>query len=160
MVKNNTYIKLSFLLEKLKYTWANTPYMAITHYRITIVSTRKPERNLNDELQWVGSSLGLFNLRDKDKSCFRLFIELLKAAKLDKPLNSDELSLKLGLTRGTVIHHINKLMESGIVVRHSNKYMLRVNSLESLVDEIRKDAERAFSDVKKVAVEIDQLLGL
>lgn len=134
--------------------------MRITHQRITIIRARKPARTLNDELQWFGNSLGLFNLRDKDKSCFRVFIELLKAAKLDKPLTSEEIALKLNLTRGTVIHHINKLMESGIVVHQKNKYMLRVNNLEILIDEIRKDAERTLDDLRRVAKEIDQFLGL
>ncbi len=134
--------------------------MRVAHQKITIISVRKPARNLNNELQWFGSSLGLFNLRDKDKSCFRVFIELLKAAKLDKPLTSDEIAHRLGLTRGTVIHHINKLMDSGIVVHHNKRYMLRVNNLEILIDELRKDAERTFDDLKRVAKEIDQLLGL
>lgn len=134
--------------------------MRITHQRITIIRSRKPTRNLNDELQWFGNSLGLFNLRDKDKSCFRIFIELIKSAKIDKPLSSDEISLKLNLSRGTVIHHINKLMESGIVVHHGNSYMLRVNNLEVLIDEIQKDAERTLDDLRKVAKEIDQFLGL
>lgn len=134
--------------------------MRVTHQKITIISVRKPARNLNNELQWFGSSLGLFNLRDKDKSCFRVFIELLKAAKRDKPLTSDEIAYKLGLSRGTVIHHINKLIESGIVIHQNKRYMLRVNNLEVLVDEIKKDAERTFDDLKRVAKEIDHLLGL
>ena len=134
--------------------------MRVTHQRITIVSVRKPARNLNNELQWFGNSLGLFNLRDKDKSCFRVFIELLKAAKLDKPLTSDEIASKLGLSRGTVVHHINKLIEAGIVIAQRNRYMLILNNLELLVDEIKMDAERAFDDLRKVAKEIDQFLGL
>ena len=134
--------------------------MRVMHQKITIISVRKPARTLNNELQWFGNSLGLFNLRDKDKSCFRVFIELIKAAKHDKPLTSDEIAYKLGLSRGTVIHHINKLIESGIVIHQNNRYMLRVNNLEVLVDEIKKDAERTFDDLKRVAKEIDHLLGL
>ena len=134
--------------------------MRTVHQRITIVSIRKPARNLNNELQWFGGSLGLFNLRDKDKSCFRVFIELLKAAKIDKPMTSDEIAYKLGLSRGTVVHHINKLIEAGIVMPHEKGYMLRVNNLEVLVDEIKRDAERHFDDLKRVAKDIDRLLGL
>jgi len=87
-------------------------------HRITIVSVRKsPQANINQKLQWFGDSLGLFSLRDRDKSLFRVFIELLKAAKTRTPISSDELAMKLNLTRGTVVHHINKLMENGIVVQ-------------------------------------------
>ncbi|MBI5072732.1 winged helix-turn-helix transcriptional regulator, partial [Candidatus Woesearchaeota archaeon] len=89
--------------------------------RITIIKIRRPvTQNLNEELQWFGTSLGLFNLRDKDKSCFRIFIELLKATKHNKSITSDELADHLALSRGTVIHHVNKLMETGLVV-HEGK---------------------------------------
>ena len=91
--------------------------MVYIRQRITIVNIRKPnEHNVNQELQWFGSSLGLFNLRDKDKSTFRVFIELLKSAKAKQTLTSDELAARLDLSRGTIIHHINKLIESGLVI--------------------------------------------
>ena len=135
--------------------------MLIHSKKITIVKIRKPdERNLNTELQWLGDSLGLFNLRDKDKSCFRIFIELLKAAKIKEPLSSDEIAFRLNLSRGTVIHHINKLMDSGLVVHHKNKYMLRVENLSSLIEELHRDIKRTCLDLKKVAEEIDKGMGL
>jgi len=135
--------------------------MAIIHQRITIVNIRKPARkNLNDELQWFGNSLGLFSLRDKDKSCYRVFIELLKAAKSNKPLNSDEIAAKLQLSRGTVIHHLAKLMEAGIVVHQGNRYMLRVDNLRDLISEMEKDMKRITEDLKEIANEIDKVLEL
>src|SRR3989338_4739748 len=97
--------------------------MAYVRQRITIMSIRKPDSvNINSELQWLGSSLGLINLRDKDKSCFRIFIELLKSAKSHHALTSDELAYSLSLSRGTVVHHLNKLLESGFVINEKNKY--------------------------------------
>ena len=135
--------------------------MVYIRQRITIVNIRKPaEHNINQELQWLGSSLGLFNLRDRDKSCFRVFIELLKSTKADKPLTSDELAARLSLSRGTIIHHINKLMESGLVIHEGNRYILRVENLKSLIDEIEKDIKRACEDLKEIAKEIDERLGL
>ena len=135
--------------------------MVYIRQRITIVNIRKPApHNVNQELQWLGSSLGLFNLRDKDKSCFRVFIELLKSTKIDKPLTSDELAERLSLTRGTIIHHINKLMESGFVIHEGNTYTLRVENLKSLIEEIEKDIKRACDDLKEVAKEIDEKLGI
>ena len=135
--------------------------MVYIRQRITIVNIRKPaEHNVNQELQWLGSSLGLFNLRDRDKSTFRLFIELLKSAKAKQSLTSDELASKLTLSRGTIIHHINKLMESGILIHEGNRYTLRVENLKSLIDEVEKDIKRACDDLKEVAKEIDERLGL
>ncbi len=129
--------------------------------RVTIITSRKPhEQTINKELQWFGESLGLFNLRDKDKSCFRVFIELLKSAKRKQPLSSDELATRLNLTRGTVVHHINKLMDSGIVVYGKKRYLLRVDNLKDLIDEIEKDIQRVCSDLKEVADDIDRRLGV
>jgi predicted transcriptional regulator len=135
--------------------------MIIQSRKITIVKISRPlKREINEELQWLGSSLGLFSLRDKDKSCFRVFIELLKAAKNREPLSSDEIADNLGLTRGTVIHHINKLMEYGLVTRVKNKYMLRVENIEDLIDELRRDFERAYHNLKQIAVDVDRSMGL
>ena len=135
--------------------------MVVIRQRITIIQTRRPARqSLNEELQFFGNSLGLFNMRDKDQSCFRIFIELLKAAKLQQPRSSDELAYKLKLSRGTVVHHINKLMESGIVVHEANRYLLRVNNLEVLVEEIKRDVNRSLENLKNIAKEIDLALGL
>lgn len=135
--------------------------MAFIHQKITIVKIRKPtSHNVNDDLQFLGTSLGLFNLRDKDKSCFRVFIELLKAAKRKQPISSDELAYRLGLTRGTVVHHINKLKDAGIVVHEGKRYFLRVDRLESLIQELRRDMMRTCEDLENIAKEIDGALGL
>ena len=125
------------------------------------MNIRKPVvKNVNQELQWLGSSLGLFNLRDKDKSCFRVFIELIKSAKKGIPLSSDELAYRLDLSRGTVVHHIHKLLESGIVVQAPRGYILRVDSLRELIDEVEKDLRRTCDDLRIMAEEIDENLGL
>ena len=135
--------------------------MITTRYqKITIISSRRPRHDINTELQWFGNSLGLFNLRDKDKSCFRIFIELLKSTKLKKPLTSDEIAAKLSLSRGTVVHHITKLIESGMVVIEDGKYLLRVDNLEVLIDELEKDLERMLSELRAVAKDIDTHLRL
>jgi len=135
--------------------------MEYIHQRVTIIRFRKPiKKDVNEELQWFGSSLGLFNLRDRNSSCFRVFIELVKSSRKKKPLSSDELAYKTGLSRGTIIHHLNKLIGSGIVVNEKSKYILRVENLKVLVDEIEKDIERACSDLKEIAKNIDEELGL
>ncbi|MBW2985187.1 winged helix-turn-helix domain-containing protein [Candidatus Woesearchaeota archaeon] len=130
------------------------------HYqKITIIKIRKPVRNeINEELQWLGASLGLFNLRDKDRSCFRIFVELLKSSKIGKGLSSDEIAFKSGLSRGTVIHHINKLIESGLVAVEQRKYILREAKLEPLIDEIEKDLVRYLDGLRSIARDIDNKL--
>jgi predicted transcriptional regulator len=135
--------------------------MATRYQRITLVKSSRPvKKNLNEELQWFGISLGLFSMRDKDKSCFRIFIEILKAAKAKKGLSSDEIAASLGLTRAPVVHHLNRLIEEGIVTSDKNKYFLRVDNLEHLVNEIEKDLRRTCDDLRDVAKNIDAWLSL
>ncbi len=130
-------------------------------HKITIVSMTKPRiADINQELQWFGTSLGLFNLRDKDRSCFRLFIELLKAAKMRNPMTSDELAERTGLSRGTVVHHLNKLIDAGIVMTIRNKYTLRADTLKGLVQELQKDMQTAFTNLEEIGDKIDSKLGL
>ena len=95
-------------------------------HKITILRVRKtlPD-NVNEELQYIGDSLGLFSLRDRNSSCFRIFIVLLKKAKFNTIITSDEIADSLGLTRGTVVHHLNMLRDSGLVIREKGGYILR-----------------------------------
>lgn len=129
--------------------------------RITIIKTGKPEKdNLNQELQYLGESLGLFSERDKDKSCFRIFIVLVKALKTGRRLSSDEIADQTNLSRGTVIHHLNRLMESGIVVSQKSYYMLAVDCIEELVDMAKNNIIKTFDNLKLTAKNIDKKLEL
>ncbi len=130
--------------------------------KITIISGGNPgKHNLNELLQWFGASLGLFNVRDRDSSCFRIFIVLVRDLKQgSEGLNSDEIAELTGLTRGTVVHHLNKLMESGLIINAANKYYLKVNNLEELVDEVEANVLKTLSKLRNVGKEIDGILGL
>ena len=131
--------------------------MVQIYRKITIISSKKPvHTDINDGIRWLGGSLGLFNVRDKESSCFRIFVELLKNAKKDAGLSSDEIASRSNLTRGTVVHHLNKLMSSGIVISDRNRYQLREHNLSVLVDELKKDINRTMDDLKKIAEDIDQ----
>ncbi|MBN2142227.1 winged helix-turn-helix transcriptional regulator [Candidatus Woesearchaeota archaeon] len=133
----------------------------LRYTKITVILGSKPERSdINQELQWFAGSLGLFGLRDKDKSCFRIFITLLKSLKAGERLSSDEIAARTGLTRGTIVHHLNNLMDSGIVRMDRNKYFLRMDSLEEMVDYLKRDADEAWDRIRGVAKNIDEKLGL
>ena len=135
--------------------------MIIRKTKITIYQSRKPAgENVNQDLQWFCDSLGLFGKRDRDKSCFRMFVVLLKSLHDTQGLTSDELSEKVGLSRGTVVHHLHTLIGSGLVIRDRNKYMLKVDNLSSLVEEVERDLIRTMHNLREVAHNIDKRLEL
>ncbi len=129
--------------------------------KITIInSTRPVNDNVNDKLQWLCNSLGLFGTRDRDKSCYRMFVILLRGLKRKKEFTSDEIAQRVGLTRGTVVHHLHKLMDSGLVVSRDGKYILRVENLSDLIDELERDILKTITKLKGVAEELDDKLSL
>ena len=72
--------------------------------RVTVVKLRRiGSGNINADLQWLGNSLGLFGLRDKDSSCFRIFIILVK--KTESPISSDEIAERLHLSHPLLEQH-------------------------------------------------------
>ena len=123
--------------------------------RLTIVKVRTPEDNLNSEVQWLSESFGLFSQRDKDKSCFRLFIALLQAK---HSMSSNELAYKLNLSRATVIHHLNKLISCGLVIIDDNKFILREKNLELCLKRIKDDILSTFEEMESEAKQIDKKL--
>jgi biotin operon repressor len=115
--------------------------------RVTIVKVERPNKHeINEDIQWFSNSLGLFGERDKEKSRFRIFLELLKAAKVKRGLSSEQLATKTNLSRATIIHHLNFLIEQGLVVEKYNRYYLRVENLEELINTIQDDVEKIFEE--------------
>ena len=120
---------------------------------ITIINLNKLENNeLNQEIQWISNCLGMFNKRDKEKSCFRIFINLLKE---ENPISSDEIAEKSNLSRGTVIHHISKLRDSGIVIKRIKVITQNKKILKNLIEEIEKDVSNTMK-IKEVSKKIDK----
>jgi len=125
--------------------------------QITIVRVKRPkEQDINDELQWLSRSLGLFSERDKEKSCYRIFLVLLKE---HKPMSSDEIADFTNLTRATVMHHMNKLMESGLVLAERERYFLR-DDIDRMIDDIEADIIGTLNEVKKTTKHIKQILNM
>ena len=129
--------------------------------RVTVVKVRKPStKGVNEDLKWLGSSLGLFSIRDKNSSCFRVFIELLKNARHGKAVSSDELAFKTGLSRGTVVHHLHSLISAGLVVPEDNKYLLREANLRTMISDVRKDINDVLESLNVIAEELDSELNM
>jgi DNA-binding MarR family transcriptional regulator len=89
-----------------------------------------------------------------------VFITLFHAVNDDGALRSDDIADRTKLSRGTVVHHLNKLRDRNIVARANNEYFLRVDSLATLTEEIRNDVNDALDDIEAVAKRIDDQLGL
>ena len=98
--------------------------------------------------------------RDKKGTAYNIFRVIVETARTNEGLSSDELAEKLALSRGTMVHHLNKMIKSGLVIRHESQYKLRGRSLKSTIEEVHRDVNRIFDDLLSVAGTIDDTLGL
>ncbi|MFH1396033.1 MAG: ArsR family transcriptional regulator [archaeon] len=129
-------------------------------HKVTILKIRRSHaENINQELQWLGNSLGLFSLRDRNSSCFRVFIILVRKAKRNEVISSDDIAERLNLTRGTVVHHLNTLMGAGLVIKEQSGYILRERDLERVIVAIKRELDASMQDLIDVARDVDQKLG-
>ena len=129
--------------------------------RITIIRVQQSlEPDVNEQLQAIGASLGLFSLRDKDRSCFRIFIALIHSMRQGAALSSDEIAGLTGLTRGTVVHHLNNLIASGIVETDRGRYVLSFNSMEELIDRVEANVRKTLEGLRTTARDVDEKLRL
>jgi len=127
----------------------------------TILDLRMmPIVDVQQDIEWICKSFGFLESRDKEKTAARIFRELLEATKNRKGLSSDELAERLKLSRGTMVHHLNKLMKSGLVIHHQGRYKLRAFSLQRTIEEVKRDIIRVFENISQVAKSIDENLGL
>lgn len=128
---------------------------------LNLIKIKKPTGNdPNRHIVWLCESLGLITKRDKEKNCFKIFSEIVKANREKKYLTSEEISRILKISRSNAIHYINKLINSGLVIKIGSKYELREDNLYLLINEIEKDARLIFEDLKKVGLEVDKGLGM
>lgn len=121
---------------------------------------KKRHDSVEDTINLLCESLGVIGPRDVDNTSIKIFKELLKALRGEKVMTSDELAEKVGLTRGAIVHHLNRMVKTGVVIRSSRGYEIRSYDLESLIDEVRTDVNRFLEDIRNVAKELDKALKL
>jgi len=122
---------------------------------------RKPvKKDLKADIEWFCKCMGFMEPRDKERTAIAIFREILKSAKSGERLTSKYLIDELKLSRGIVVYYLNKFIKAGVMRRVGNEYELRVSNLEETIDEIEKDISRVISDIKGVALEIDERMKL
>ncbi|MFH1642588.1 MAG: winged helix-turn-helix domain-containing protein [Nanoarchaeota archaeon] len=127
----------------------------------TIKQFKQPiTKNIGSDIEWICNSMGFISSRDQDKTAFKILKALIKKAKHQKGLTSKELTKIVNPTIGSVIYHLKKLMNAGLVVKLGPSYELRMNSLYATIQEIEKDVLSSLENIKKISIEIDSSAGL
>ena len=127
----------------------------------TIVLNIEPitESDTNEQLHWISQTLGLFNTRDSEKSCHRIFIQLIKARKDNSLLSCQDLADNSHLSRATVLHHLDKLMESNLVIEENHKFTLLDPNLNSIIIRLKKEMNEYMDEMINISKKLDEELG-
>jgi len=120
----------------------------------------RPYRDLEKDLEWFCESLGIIGDRDKNKTALKIFKIFLEKYKNGEKTTINEIKEKTNLSRTAVVHHLKYLEASGIIVGKRRDYELRRECLEKVVEEIEKDALRVLEEIKEMAKEIDEGIGI
>jgi predicted transcriptional regulator len=126
--------------------------------KIVIRAVEKPVyKEPDDIIRWFCEALGLTSGDQKSGIEVELLKRFLAAAANNTGISSSEIRLPSNVARTTVIYHINRFMESGLVVKKGRKYYLRAPELSTAIEEIEYDIEREMRRMLDTAKEFDRL---
>lgn len=126
--------------------------------KIVIRSVDKPAYKGPDELiQWFCEALGLSNANGKDSIEAEILKRFIVAAANNTGISSSQIRLKPEVARSTVIYHINRFIDSGLVVKRGRKYYLRAQELSGSIEEIEYDINREMMRLLDTAREFDRM---
>jgi predicted transcriptional regulator len=127
--------------------------------KIIIRSVQRPNYNSPEALiHWFCAE---FNLSDENNISMeeQILKEFVNAAYNNHGLSSTELSSEHELARSTVIYHLNRLIETGLLVKRGRRYYLRANELSKAIEEMQLDIEREMRKMMLAAMEFDRAMN-
>ncbi|BCS90680.1 MAG: hypothetical protein ARM1_0137 [Candidatus Micrarchaeota archaeon] len=118
------------------------------------VIIRKIDKPLNNDIESVMA--WLCQTFEFDAMEALILRSLIKAARSDKGMTSLEISKEINrligreLPRTTVLYHINKLMEAGMIVKNGRSYYIRGMNLINAIDQLSNDVKGILNDMKEM----------
>ncbi len=126
--------------------------------RIEIRFVERPD--LDDPetiIRWFCRVFGLAT-REGDSIEEQIFRNFAEAAYHNKGIASSELRLDTELTRSTVIYHLNRFIDAGLLVKRGRRYFMRASELSKAIEEIEYDIDRELHRMLDTAREFDRMM--
>lgn len=125
---------------------------------IIIKAVDKPKSDDPDDfIKWFCKVFGLESEFDDKENIEEILLkEFIKAAYYGKGLSSGEISLS-NVPRTTIIYHLNRLIDTGMIVKKGRRYYLRASEFSDVIDEIEYDVNREIMKIKDIADEFERI---
>ena len=110
--------------------------------RLVLRFVEKPDsENPEKIIRWFCEVLGLSSGNDANNIEEQILKSFIDAAHSDKGISSSELKLDTTLARSTVIYHLNRFIEAGLLVKKGRKYYLRASEMQKAIEEKNEKEE-------------------
>ncbi len=127
--------------------------MRIIIRTVEMPAAKKPD----DIIKWFCEVLGIAAGSDSDVE-ERIFRAFAYAAQTNSGISSSDITLRQGLARSTVIYHLNRLIDMGLITKKGRRYYLRATNMARMVEELEYDLDREMNRMLNVAQEFDRLM--
>ncbi len=105
---------------------------------------------------------GLLSPRDTERTVVRVFRYVVRQECREcnvgeserEGVGSTALAEAEQLNRLTAMHHLNRMVDAGILEKHGSRYYLKEPDLEEMVSEMEREAEEAFLRARALAERI------
>ncbi|MDE1865381.1 MAG: winged helix-turn-helix transcriptional regulator [Candidatus Micrarchaeota archaeon] len=127
--------------------------------RLVIRFLERPDSNDPEQIiKWFCEVFGLAGEGEKNPIEEQILKNFVQAAQHDSGLSSSELKLETDLARSTVIYHLNRFIDAGLLVKRGRKYFLRASEMQKAIEEIEYDVSREMQRMMDTAKEFDMML--
>jgi predicted transcriptional regulator len=128
-------------------------------FKITVRKVDSPiQDDFENNLVWICSSLGFFEEIDKEKNAARIWKEILLSSAQGQVLTSTSIAERIGMSRGSVINHLNNLTRAGLIQKGGRYYYARSASVKKIMEELEDEVSHIFSRLKNAGEKIDKEL--
>jgi predicted transcriptional regulator len=130
--------------------------------RIVIKFVERPDFNDTKKmLKWFCDVFGLSSDNNEFNSIEEQILKkFTEAAYNNEGLASSELKLDTKLARSTVIYHLNRFIDAGLLVKRGRKYYLRASEMHKAIEEIEYDINREMQRMLDAAKEFDRIMEM
>jgi len=108
----------------------------------------------DEELSRLCRLLRIASERDTEGTVVQVVRILVEKGR--EPVGSSDLSKEMGLNRITVLHHLKRLAEAGVVEKRESQYMFAYDNFEDMVQMMREETVRMFAEMEQIAKKIDE----
>lgn len=128
-------------------------------FKLTVRKVDSPTKDdFENNIAWICSSLGYFEPIDKEKNAARIWKEILLSSAQGQVLTSTSIAERIGMSRGSVINHLNNLKRGGLIQKGGRYYFVRSSSIKKILEELEDEVIHIFSRLKNAGEKIDKEL--